>query len=258
MRLLRPLAMVKIATLLLALLLPGCVSHERQPVPLPAVDIGIVPRQHVTIALLGATGMAGGFILQEALAQGYDVRALARTPQKLQRFEDQITIIKGDALDPASIETLLQGSDVVISALGPVKADGDAAKMINTRVTELILQVMPKHNITRYIAVSGAAVVMPGDDRSFTGWLIRQMAAITLYDALQDKQAEYELLADSSVQWTLVRCPLIEPESSQQIPRASLETPTSFTLRAGELAQFVIAQIGSGEFIRKGPFLESR
>jgi hypothetical protein len=100
--------------------------------------------------------------------------------------------------------------------------------------------------------------MIPGDDRNLTGWLMQQMAAVTLHDTLEDKQAEYQLLADSSVQWTLVRCPLIGPEPFKHKPRVSLDTPISFSLRAGELARFIIEQIDSDEFIRKGPFLDSQ
>lgn len=202
--------------------------------------------------------MVGQFILQEALAQGYDIRALARTPRKLDTFKEQITIVQGDARDRSAIEAVLQGSDIVISALGPVKADGEAAKMISTTASGHIVQLMPEHNIRRYILVSGAAVVIPGDDRNLTGWLMQKMASITLHAILKDKQAEYQLLADSSVQWTLVRCPLLEAEPFQHEPRASLNTPTSFNLRAGELARFMLQQINSEEFVRKAPFLESR
>ncbi len=77
------------------------------------------------MALLGATGMVGDFLLREALARGYSVRALARTPAKLDEYSGRITIVQGDARDPVVIEELLRGSDVVISALGPVTADGD-------------------------------------------------------------------------------------------------------------------------------------
>jgi hypothetical protein len=87
---------------------------------------------------------------------------------------------------------------------------------------------------------------------------MQKMVSITLHGTLKDKQAEYQLLADSSVQWTLVRCPLIAAEPFKHKPKASLDTPTAFSLRAGELAQFMIEQINSEEFVRKAPFLESR
>ena len=207
--------------------------------------------------MLGGTGMAGSYILREALLQGYDIRALARTPAKLDAVKDRITIVKGDARDLVTIRELLQGCDAVISAIGPVKNDGKAAKDICTVASGNIIETMQTQSLKRYIVVSGAAVSMPGDDRSLKGWLIQKLAQIALSDAVHDKEAEYNLLAESNIQWTLVRCPLIDPEPYRQEPRATLDTPVAFHLRAGELARFVIQQIDAQTYIRKGPFLGS-
>ncbi len=88
------------------------------------------------------------FLLREMLARGYSVRALARTPAKLDEYSSRITIVQGDARDPVVIEELLRGSDVVISALGPVQADGDANLFINTIVTGNVLQAMAAQDIS--------------------------------------------------------------------------------------------------------------
>ncbi len=238
-------------------LLLACASSGPPLGPQPYEAPAHVASEHHTVALLGATGMVGDFLLREALARGYDVRALARTPAKLQEFSSRITIVQGDARDPAVIEELLRGSDVVISAVGPVQADGDANRFINTTVTGNVLQAMAGKKISRYMIVSGAGVVMPGDERNLLGWWIRTLAQVGLADALQDKQAEYELLAKSSAEWMLVRCPLIDPEPFRWAPLVSLQTPPAFRVRAGEVARFMIDQIDSREYIRQGPFLGS-
>ena len=201
--------------------------------------------------------MVGGFIISEALSQGYDIRALARTPQKLDSFKHQITVIKGDARELSSIDSLLRGSDVVISAIGPVSKDGHAARTISTDASTNLVRLMPEHNIGRYLVVSGAGVVAPEDDRNFTGWGLRQLAAIALSQTLKDKQSEYQILADSPLSWTLVRCPVIEAQPFANHPTASLFTPSSYSLRAGELARFLIDQINSEKFVKKAPFLNS-
>jgi len=202
--------------------------------------------------------MVGRFLIQESLARGYDIRALARTPAKLEEFRDRITVVQGDALNPETIREVLQTSDVVISALGPVKADGDAARFVSTTVTGNVVREMEVQAISQYLVVSGAAVVMPDDERNLLGWWIRALAKIGLNDTLQDKQAEYNLLAASSADWMLARCPLIDPEPFIYSPLVSLETPPAFRLRAAELARFMLDQIDSRQYVRQGPFLGSR
>ena len=250
-------AIKTVALALIILLVSGCASQTGKTGPAGPVKPINAAHKDLTIAVLGATGMVGGFVITEALSQGYNIRALTRSPQKLASFKHQITIVKGDARDLSSLNTLLRGSDVVISAIGPVSTDGQAARMISTDTTKNLLQLMPEHHIERYIVVSGAGVVAPGDDRNFTGWSMRQLAVIALNQTLKDKQSEYQILADSPLSWTLVRCPVIEAQPFSDDPIASLITPGSYSLRAGELARFLIDQVNSDMYIQKAPFLNS-
>jgi len=230
-------------------------SDKSQPPPLP--DSAGIAKQRKTIAMLGATGMAGGYILREALVQGYDLRVLARNPAKLAVLKDRIAIVQGDARDPAAIGELLHGSDVVISALGPVKSDGRASLDVCTVATGHIIRVMQEQDLRRYILLSGAAVTMPGDHRDLKGWLIQRLAQIALSAAVHDKVGEYLLLQACPLEWTLVRCPLIDAEPYLREARVTLDTPVSFHVRAGELARFVIGQIDSRQYVRQGPFIGS-
>jgi hypothetical protein len=238
-------------------LLLACASSSPVSDQHPQTNAPIVAHKHQTVALLGASGMVGNYLIREALARGHSVRALARTPAKLEEFSGRITIVQGDALDPVAIGELLHTSTVVISALGPVKADGDAARFVSTRATDNVLQVMAQMGLSRYLVVSGAAVVMPGDKRNLLGWWIRTLVQVGLSDVLQDKQAEYERLSDSAADWTLVRCPLIDPQAFRYDPMISLQTPPAFRVRAGELARFIIDQIDSQDFVQRGPFIGS-
>ncbi|MCB1703559.1 MAG: NAD(P)H-binding protein [Halioglobus sp.] len=240
-----------------ACLVLACASTGEAPARATAVEPAPAAGEHHTVALLGATGMVGGYLLQEALARGYTVRALARTPAKLSAFAGRITVVQGDARDPAAIERLLRGSDVVISALGPVRADGDASRFINTTATRNVLRAMQLQAISRYTVVSGAGVAMPGDDRDLLGWWIRTLAQVGLSAELEDKQAEYALLAASTADWMLVRCPLIDAQAFEHPPLVSTRTPPAFRVRAGEVARFIVDQLDTGQYLRAGPFLGS-
>ena len=248
----------KLATCLLIALVAACSSAPIQPDPQSQTEQTPESANGVTVALLGATGMTGGFLLEDLLTSGYQVRALARSPQKLDAMSSRITVVKGDATNPEAIKELLNGSDIIISAIGPVNGDGLAAKTISTRTTGNIIKTMREFSIERYIVVSGAAVTVPGDSRNITGWLVQKSAMLTLRDTLKDKQAEYQLLADSDINWTLVRCPLISDDPFLAPAIESLASPSAFSLRAGELSRFIVEIVGSGRFIRQAPFLNTR
>jgi len=65
------------------------------------------------VAVLGSTGFVGTLLIQKALKEGHQVRALARSPEKLGDLKDKVEIVQGDMFDPAVLQTLVQGVDAV-------------------------------------------------------------------------------------------------------------------------------------------------
>jgi putative NADH-flavin reductase len=242
------------------LVVTGLSACSVQQVKLPQKEIEAAQQpadRNTTIALLGGTGFAGGYILREALSRGYPLRVLSRSPEKLAYLGQRVSVITGDARDPEVLRTLLDGADLVISAIGPPRAGGDSRSGLSTTVTGELIRAMGSAGLKRYIVVSGAGVVMPGDRRDFTGWWMRQLVRIRYPGILADKQAEHALLAASGLDWTLVRCPLLEAGDAAGDPDVGLLTPGGFYLRAGDLAEFVLNQVEQPGFLRQGPFLSS-
>lgn len=68
-------------------------------------------------ALTGATGFVGTHLLGELLAQGHQVRALTRRPQKPQ---DNLEWIEGDLDDRPALARLVDGADVVFNVAGRI------------------------------------------------------------------------------------------------------------------------------------------
>jgi putative NADH-flavin reductase len=71
------------------------------------------------IVLIGSTGTIGQRLLQEALARGHEVTAMAHDPAHPIPSHQNLTITYGDIFDPESIMKAVAGHDVVISAYGP-------------------------------------------------------------------------------------------------------------------------------------------
>jgi uncharacterized protein YbjT (DUF2867 family) len=75
------------------------------------------------VLVTGATGYIGGRLVPELLAAGYDVRVLARRPERLDErpWRTRIEVAEGDASDPATLARALDGIDVayyLIHSLG--------------------------------------------------------------------------------------------------------------------------------------------
>ncbi|WP_439675417.1 NAD(P)-dependent oxidoreductase [Embleya sp. MST-111070] len=79
------------------------------------------------IALFGANGGIGAHILREALGRGHHVTAVVRDPARLAGEEhERLTVVTGDATDPASAASVAAGHDALVSAIGGGYVDGAA------------------------------------------------------------------------------------------------------------------------------------
>ena len=89
----------------------------------------------VTVLVVGASGMIGSRIAQEAASRGHQVIGAARSPEKIPRHAN-IRATKLDATDRAAFTALAREADVIVSATSPrgggdpmqeARAVGDAA-----------------------------------------------------------------------------------------------------------------------------------
>ena len=85
------------------------------------------------VAVFGASGRTGRPLVEQALARGHEVRALARDPSRLRVGHERLVVIRGDVLDAAKVEEAVAGTDAVLSALGQTKTSPND---VQTRGTE--------------------------------------------------------------------------------------------------------------------------
>lgn len=240
--------------LLLALAVVGCAPTKTRLDPASIQSASAPVSREKTIALLGGTGMTGGYLLREALARGYRIRLLSRASDRFTYLSDRVEVVVGDALDPSTIATLLEGSDAVISAIGP---GANGPENLNSRTTSNVIAAMSNTATRPYLVVSGAAVKLSVDERNFSGKVMRRLALWRYPTLAADRQREYELLAESPIPWTLLRCPLIESAMGENVADMSLSTPPGWRVQAGALARFALDEIEDGQFRRRAPFLAS-
>jgi uncharacterized protein YbjT (DUF2867 family) len=75
-----------------------------------------------TVLVVGSTGSIGHLVVEEAVRQGYVVRALVRTPSKARRFPAQVEVIFGDVTRPETLNAAVAGVDYIVFTLG---SDGE-------------------------------------------------------------------------------------------------------------------------------------
>jgi len=207
----------------------------------------------IKIAVIGGTGKSGKYLVQQLLKKEFSVTLLLRNPENFDTQNPLLKIVKGDARNFESVLLLLQDCDIMVSTLGQPKGE----PTIFSTATGHIIKAMQHYKLSRYIVTTGLNVNTPTDAKSDKV----QMATRWMYDhfteTTYDKQKEYELLAQSDLDWTMIRLPLIrQTDESFPYHTSLVDSPGAF-ISATDLANFVIQEIEQPRFIRQAPFLYS-
>jgi putative NADH-flavin reductase len=130
-----------------------------------------------------------------------------RDPARLAFADDRLTVAQGDVLQPASLNGSIDGSDAVVSALGP--ASGRAPTTVYSDGAKNVLAAMRYAGVRRFVAVSAIPVAPPAE---IDGLLTRRVLVPLLYRFIGETYAdmarmEEMLRASSDIDWTVVRSP---------------------------------------------------
>ena len=204
----------------------------------------------MNVAIFGATGMTGRFVLEEALARGHKVTALVRNPDKLEVDDENLEIITGDVLEADAVEKAIIDQDAVISVLGA----GIRRTTLRTDGTRTIVEAMQRQGVRRLVSMS---IFGLGDSAKkwplYWRLLVKPLILRTAY---RDHGGQETIVAGSDLDWTLTR-PVslrdVEPTGRYQDgPAAAMD---KITLKIGltDFARFTLDQLESDKYLHRRP-----
>lgn len=207
-----------------------------------------------TIAILGATGRTGRRVLDRALAAGYTVRVLARTPSAVIATSDRLTVVRGDVLDASAVNQVVAGTDVVLSLFGQVKGSSPTLQADGTRV---IVAAMQAYGVRRIVTLSGGGVPAVGkDEPKLPDRVIRLLLTTLAGRVLSDAKAHLEVLQASGLDWTVVRGPrLTEAPGTGSFRVGWVGVNASTSISRDDLADFILTQVHDRSFVHQMPFV---
>lgn len=188
------------------------------------------------IAVLGATGRTGRLVVEQAVARGHDVTALARRPQLPPPADGRLRSAAVDVLDHERVAEVLSGVDTVISTLGI--GTSREPTVIYSQGTANLLAAMGAQGITRIVVIS-ASPVGPRQEQAFFDRRVVMPVLERFFGATyQDMRRMEALLADSDARWTSVRPPrlLEKPATGSYRLSISRPLPKARALTYGDLA----------------------
>ncbi len=199
----------------------------------------------MNLFVLGATGHIGAQVLELALARGHRVTAFVRSPGKIARQEQALTIVQGDPLRADELARALPGHDAVVSALGLPPRE---ALRPSTRMAEFAASTVAAMETARVrrLAIVSAAVLfpLPGLRFAFFRWFLRHHAC--------DLVAMEAVVRATALDWTIARPGrlIATPDARYLSARDALPAgPLSMSFRA--VAAFLLDCVEGGTHVRE-------
>jgi putative NADH-flavin reductase len=201
------------------------------------------------IALFGASGRTGKELMIQSLVKGYDVVALARSPESIDLRDTKLSLVQGDVRDPDAAEKVIDGADVVLSALGNRSLkEGDLMET----ATRNMIAAMIKHGVKRIIVESSAGIFGAKDSSIFFGYVIRPLL---LKKVFEDKLKQLNLLQESPLDWILVRpAGLIDAQKTGKYHITS-DKPAGKKISRSDVADFMLRQVNSDQYLKQMPII---
>lgn len=205
------------------------------------------------VAVFGATGRTGSRVLARAVAAGHEVRVLVRDPDKLGPVGDQVSVLRGDVLDPGSVDRTLAGAGAVLSVFGQVKG---SPRDLQTRGTRLIVEAMRHHGASRVVTLSGGGLRASQDRPKLPDRLIGTALKLMAGHVLDDAEGHLAVLRESGLEWTVVRGPRLTEAPGRGHYRVGwVGVDASTQISRDDLADFILTQVEDRRFIHQLPFV---
>src|SRR5262245_9049807 len=204
------------------------------------------------LMIFGPTGGTGRLLVEKALLAGHSVTAFARNVSTIAP-RPGLELLAGSVLDAPAVLRALAGHDAVVSALGgrPWRREAICAPAGRN-----ITAAMMTHGIRRIIAISTFGA---GETRADVGWFARTLVfGLILRSEVADKDAMERLLADSGLDWTVVRVGMLTNGTARGLFRAADDRSIKGMGRIArsDVADFMVAQLGRNTWLRRKPVVQ--
>ena len=119
------------------------------------------------VAVTGATGFVGRFVVNELIRRGHGVVVLARNADAARsRFNRPVLAVEGDLFDPPSLDRTFSGADAVVHLVGIIhEKEGHSFDEVHREGTENVAAAAKRSGVARLLHMSamGAGADAPSE-----------------------------------------------------------------------------------------------
>ena len=157
----------------------------------------------------GATGKVGHATVRTLLAEGHEVRALVRDPERAAKVVTHgAELVRGDVTDPPSVARAAEGREVVFNAMGLPEqwlADAAAFQRVNVDGTRAVVEAARAAGATRLVHTSTIDVFHAEPGGSFDESVVADYPKGTAYErSKQDAERVALAGADGELEVVIV------------------------------------------------------
>jgi putative NADH-flavin reductase len=200
------------------------------------------------LVVLGATGGTGLEIVRQAVERGHAVTAFVRSPERLMRYRDQVNLVKGDLLNSADLERVIEGHDAVLSAFGPRVPVSKADATLLRRFAAALAEGMTRARVWRVVVESVAFLfkdsILPP---------VHLLGRLFFPRIVADASAMEGIFKESKLDWTIVRPPELtdQPYTGTYRVREAHLPRFGFRVSRADVADFMIKTVEKHVLSRK-------
>jgi|JI7StandDraft_1071085.scaffolds.fasta_scaffold76116_2 putative NADH-flavin reductase len=213
----------------------------------------------MNVVIFGAIGNAGRSILKKVLAHNHQVTILVRDRNHLFLQDKNLTIIEGSVFSSRAIRSILHNQDVVVQCLDVGDKDYRSSTPLVSFATEIIVEAMKRRNVRHLIAISNVKV---GNNSAFHKWFFNKIILTYFKKGLEvireDKHRMEQVIMESSLDWTIIRCPEIVDKPAKGYYRATLDGKgLKRSITAEDMAVFVANEIALNTHLKLIPSISN-
>ncbi len=214
------------------------------------------------LTIVAATGGIGKHLVQQAVAAGHEVTAVARRPRDL---PPGVRTVAVDFAQPdlEALASAVRGADAVLSGLGPRDPRADVG--ITSRGTRAIVAAMQAEHVRRIIIVSAAPVgpvPVPGQptppkhdpgDGFFMRHLGSRFARALFGKHYADLALTEQILRESGLEWTVSRPPKLndKPLSGRYRTALNRNIKGGFSVPRADVAHHMLRMVDQPETVKQ-------
>lgn len=193
------------------------------------------------LVIFGATGATGVQLVEQGIAAGHTITAVARKPEAITLRHAHLRVVQVDVFDAVGVAAAIAGQDAVISAIGATSLDPTT---VFSEGTAHMLQGMKQHQVQRITVISASALDVGATIPFWQKAVIRLVLQRLLKHAYADARRMEKALYQSDVTWTIIRAPRLTNGAIRQRYRVAYDAPLSQAgISRADLAHYILTHL---------------